>query len=69
MAVGDSKLKTTATILSRRTDVSKYTPNTIPVPEELGKSAAQMKIRAKHVGVFRSCVEVRGLHELNSLTK
>ena len=42
MAVRESKLKNPAPILSSSTTISKYTPNLIPVPEEIGKSAARM---------------------------
>ena len=69
MATGGTKLKTPATLLSLRTSVSKYMPNLLPMPEELGKSASQMAICAKQVGVFRECIEARGPHELKPFPK
>ena len=57
MAEEEYKLKPPAPILSCRPSVGKYTPNTHPFPEELGKSSALMERRAKQVGFSRTCVE------------
>ena len=49
MVAGESKFKIPAPLLSHRNIISKYIPNLLPVPEELGKSAAWMARHNKQV--------------------
>ena len=69
MAEEESKLKPPAPILSCRPSVGKYTPNTHPFPEELGKSSALMERRAKQVGFSRAFIESLVPYNLNSFPK
>ena len=69
MAAVDSKLQTTATILSLKTSVSKYIPNLLPVLLELGKSTARMARQPNQVVFFRACVEACALNELKFFLK
>ena len=62
MLAGDSKLKPPATLLSRITIISKYTPIILPVLEELGSSEAPMARYTNQVGFFGASLETRGLN-------
>ena len=50
MTTWESKSKQPDHILSHRISIRKYMPNLLPVPEELGKSAARMERRTEQVG-------------------